>query len=94
MDDTNFLKKQQLPQNNSSCKHLQGKLLPNISLPNQHGNLLQLNRSDTFRLVIYFYSLTGHPNKKLPEKWNSIPGAKGCTLENSYFRDNYEKFIE
>ena len=27
-----------------------------------------------------FYSL-GH-QKKLPEDWNQIPGAKGCTLEN------------
>ena len=32
--------------------------------------------------------------KKLPENWNKIPGANGCTLENCSFRDNYEKFIE
>ena len=29
-----------------------------IFSPNQSGNLLKLNRSDTFRKVIYFYSLT------------------------------------
>ena len=68
--------------------------LPLISLPNQDGILLKLNRTDTFRLVIYFYSMTGHPDKKLPNNWNQIPGASGCTLENSTFRDNYEKLIE
>ena len=94
MDDTKLQKDQPIPSNDSTCKHLQFMPLPKISLPNQHGNLLQLNRSDTFRLVIYFYSLTGHPEKKLPEDWNQIPGAKGCTLENCIFRDNYENFIE
>lgn len=94
MDDTKIIKDQPIPENDRSIDHLQGKILPKIALLNQNGNLLKLNRSDTFRLVIYFYSLTGHPKKKLPENWNQIPGAKGCTLENSIFRDNYDKFIE
>ena len=76
------------------CSHLINKKIPNISLPNQDGTYLKLNRSDTFRLVVYFYSLTGNPEKKLPENWNKIPGAKGCTLQNCSFRDNYEKIIE
>ena len=94
MDDIKSIKDQPIPENDRSCEHLRDKLLPIISLPNQNGNLLKLNRLDTFRLVIYFYSLKGNPDKKLPEKWNLIPGAKGCTLENSCFRDNYDKFIE
>lgn len=94
MDDTKFIKDQPIPENARSIDHLEGKSLPNIALLNQDGNLLKLNRSDTFRLVIYFYSLTGHPEKKLPENWNQIPGARGCTLENSIFRDKYDKFIQ
>tara|TARA_B100000676_G_scaffold263692_1_gene275578 strand:+ start:213 stop:767 length:555 start_codon:yes stop_codon:yes gene_type:complete len=94
MDVTKSLKDQQIPENHGSYDHLLDKLLPNISLPNQAGNLLKLNRSDTFRKIIYFYSLTGHPDKKLPENWNKISGAKGCTLENCTFRNNYEKFIQ
>ena len=77
-----------------SCSHLINRKFPDISLPNQDGHYLKLNRSDTFRLVIYFYSLTGHPKKKLPENWNKIPGANGCTLQNCSFRDNYEKIIK
>ena len=46
-----------------SCSHLINRKFPDISLPNQDGHYLKLNRSDTFRLVIYFYSLTGHPKK-------------------------------
>ena len=94
MDDNKIKKDQLAAGNNDTCDHLIGKLLPKISLSNQDGNLLKLNRSDTFRLVVYFFSLTGHPQKKLPHKWDQIPGAQGCTLENCLFRDNYEKFIE
>ena len=42
---------------------ISGKTLPDISLPNKDGILLKLNRNDTFRLVIFFYSLTGNPKK-------------------------------
>jgi peroxiredoxin len=40
---------------------LKNKNFPNISLPNQDGNLLNLNRLDTFRMVLYFYPMTGRP---------------------------------
>ena len=88
------MKDQLIPDNIRIIDNLTNKSLPPISLKNQWGNKLQLNRSDTFRLVIYFYSMTGHPDKKLPENWNKIPGAEGCTLENCNFRDSYDNFIE
>ncbi len=94
MDNNKFLKDQSQHKKDNTCDHLFNFSLPSISLPNQEGNLLKLNRSDTFRLVIYFYSMTGNPNKKLPYNWNQIQGAKGCTLENCTFRDNYEKLIQ
>ena len=94
MDDTKIMKDQQIPENKRVSDHLLNTSIPSICLPNQWGNLLQLNRADTFRLVIYFYSMTGNPKKKLPKNWNLIPGTKGCTLENCNFRDNYEKLIQ
>ena len=81
-----------IPEDDGKCKHLFNLKLPNIALPNQDGNLLNLNRSDTFRLVIYFYPMTGHPHKLLPENWDEIPGARGCTPQTCSFRDNYDKF--
>ena len=73
--------------------HLTNFTIRSISLPNQDGHLLRFNRFDTFRIVLYCYPMTGNPKKPLPEKWNDIPGAKGCTSQACTFRDNYEKFI-
>ena len=72
---------------------LKNKNFPNISLPNQDGNLLNLNRLDTFRMVLYFYPMTGRPDRPLPDNWNNIPGAKGCTIQACSFRDNYDEII-
>ena len=52
-----------IPKDDGSCKHLLNKTLPKISLANQNGNLLQLNRKDTFRIVLYCFPMTGHPEK-------------------------------
>ena len=82
-----------IPDDDGACNHLLNKTIPKISLPNQKGNLLKLNRSDTFRLIVYCYPMTGNPKKTLPENWDSIPGARGCTTQNCSFRDNYEQFI-
>ena len=82
-----------LPINDGGCDHLTNKSIPNIALPNQDGNLLKLNRTDTFRLVIYCYPMTGRPDKPLPEKWDNIPGAIGCTPQTCSFRDSYDDFI-
>jgi len=81
-----------IPENDGACDHLYNSIIPTIELPNQDGNLLQLNRTDTFSLIIYCYPMTGHPDRELPENWNSIPGARGCTPETCSFRDNYDNF--
>jgi len=80
-------------EDNGAAKHLKNKSIPNISLPNQQGNLLCLHRADTFRMVLYFFPMTGRPDKPLPNNWNNIPGAKGCTIQTCSFRDNYDDII-
>ena len=70
------------------------KTFPSISLPNQEGNLLRLDRYDTFRIVLYCFPMTGRPDRPLPENWNRIPEAKGSTLQNCIFRDNYDEIIK
>ena len=82
-----------ISENDSDMNTLKNKNFPNISLPNQDGNLLNLNRLDTFRMVLYFYPMTGRPDKPLPDNWNNIPGTKGCTIQTCSFRDNYDKII-
>ena len=83
-----------VPIDDGKCNHLVNKIIPDISLPNQNGNMLKLNRSDTFRLIIYCYPMTGHPDKFLPKNWDSIPGARGCTPQTCSFRDTYDDFIK
>ncbi len=83
-----------IPENDGACNHLINSLIPNISLLNQDSNFLKLNRNDTFKLIIYCFPMTGNPKKPLPKKWNSIPGAKGCTLQTCSFRDEYDELIK
>ena len=82
-----------IPENEDDMNTLKNKNFPNISLPNQDGNLLNLYRLDTFRMVLYFYPMTGRPDRSLPNNWNNIPGAKGCTIQTCSFRDNYDELI-
>ena len=82
-----------IPEQDGACDHLLNMEIPSISLPTTNGNLLKLNRTDTFRLVVYCYPMTGHPERSLPDNWNYIPGASGCTLQNCSFRDNYDEMI-
>lgn len=77
----------------SECNHLLHSTIPDILLPTQNGNLLRLNRIDTFRLVIFCYPMTGRPDRSLPNYWDLIPGASGCTILNCLLRDNYDNFI-
>jgi len=77
-----------------ACDHLLNSTIPDISLPTQDGNLLKLNRFDTFYLVVFCYPMTGHPDRSLPKNWNLIPGVRGCTPQNCSFRDNYDNLIK
>jgi peroxiredoxin len=83
-----------IPEEDGGCDHLLNAQIPDISLPNQDDNLLKLSRLDTFRLVLYCYPMTGHPERALPINWDSIPGARGCTSETCSFRDNYDELIK
>ena len=93
MDLDKITKELGIPEDDGACNHLENFKIPAISLPNQDGNMLKLNRLDTFRLVLYCYPMTGSPDKPLPINWNNIPGAKGCTSENCGIRDNYDKIL-
>ena len=36
------------------------------------------------------YPRTGVPGEPLPEGWDAIPGARGCTPQSCAFRDHYQ----
>jgi len=93
MDITKLPEDLPVPNDDGACNHLTNFTIPPISLPNQDGNLLRLNRLDTFRIVLYCYPMTGRPDRSLPSNWDSIPGARGCTPQTRGFRDNYDKIV-
>ena len=82
-----------IPKDDGACNHLNVLKIPEISLPNQDGIYLKINRQDTFRLVLYCYPMTGFPNRPLPKNWDNIPGARGCTPQTCDFRDNYDQIV-
>ena len=53
------------------------------------GSTVDLGDLGQGRTVIYVYPLTGRPGVDLPESWDTIPGARGCTAEACGFRDHY-----
>ena len=83
-----------VPKDDGACKHLLNINLPLVSLANQDGNLLKLKRNDTFRIILYCFPMTGHPEKPLPIGWDDIPGARGCTPQTCSFRNNYDDLIK
>jgi peroxiredoxin len=62
--------------------------LPDLTLPATDGTQVNLARLPG-RHVIYLYPMTGRPDRKLPDGWNEIPGARGCTPQSCSFRDHY-----
>lgn len=79
-----------VPQDDGACNHLVGMPLPNVALLATDGSMVNLSQL-AGRLVIYCYPMTAQPNVPLPEGWDQIPGARGCTPQSCAFRDHYQE---
>ena len=69
--------------------HLIGMKLPSLSLLATNGTKIDLSQVQG-RFVVYCYPRTGTPNTSLPEGWDQIPGARGCTPQSCAYRDHYQ----
>lgn len=79
-----------IPQDDGLCDHLVGMRLPETSLISTAGDLIDTSTLKG-RVVIYCYPMTGKPGVPLPEGWDSIPGARGCTPQSCSFRDHHQE---
>jgi peroxiredoxin len=79
-----------IPVDDGACNHLLGKSLPSIALSSTHGEYVNLSEI-AGHAVIYCYPMTGQPGIPLPDKWDEIPGARGCTPQSCAFRDHYQE---
>lgn len=82
-----------VPEDDGACDHLQGTRLPELWLDSTVGhpvNLAQLRG----RSVVYCYPRTGQPDQPVPDGWDAIPGARGCTPQSCAFRDHFRELID
>ncbi|QNK63646.1 peroxiredoxin [Pedobacter sp. PAMC26386] len=77
-----------VPADDGACAHLQGLTIPDLSLTATNGEAIALSTIKG-RLVIYCYPMTGPAYAALPEGWDAIPGARGCTPQACSFRDHF-----
>ena len=81
------------PVDDGASEHLRGLAIPQVLLPSTFGGLIDLSRLSAPRTVVYCYPMTGVPGKPLPEGWDNIPGARGCTPEALNFQEHYGEFL-
>jgi peroxiredoxin len=76
-----------VPEDDGGADLLRDAELPPITLPATSGEDVNLADAAAETLVLYVYPRTGVPGQPLPEGWDEIPGARGCTPQNCAFRD-------
>lgn len=80
-----------VPEDDGAADHLRGMELPDLSLPATDGTAVTLTELPA-RTVVYVYPLTGRPDEDvIPEGWEDVPGARGCTPESRGFRSHYDE---
>ena len=82
-----------VPVDDGQCDHLKGDIkFPLVILKNLPTTSQRpVDISSQPRTIIYFYPRTGVPDQKLPDGWDEIPGARGCTPESCGFRDHFQE---
>ena len=82
-----------VPVDDGAASHLPGRAMPALSLPATDGGQVALDALGSGRTVVYIYPMTGRPGVELPEGWDDIPGARGCTPESCGFRDLHAELL-
>ena len=76
------------PSDDRLADHLSGMPLPAVRLVATDGRDIDLSKLHG-RIVIYVYPMTGRPDTPLPDGWDMVPGARGCTPQSCAFRDHF-----
>lgn len=87
---TDFPSTLPVPIDDGACDHLLGAKLPSLNLFCTDGKIINFSKLNG-RIVVYLYPMTGRPDIPLPNGWNEIPGARGCTPQSCSFRDHHSE---
>ena len=77
-----------VPQDDGACRHLTGKPMPSYRLQTTDHRVIDFSTVPGW-VVLYCYPMTGQPGVALPDGWDAIPGARGCTPQSCGFRDHF-----
>jgi peroxiredoxin len=92
-----------VPSDDGAADGLPGKAVPDIELRASGAGVpdpvdpdgppaLRLTDLANGLLVAYVYPMTGTPGVALPDGWDDIPGARGCTPQSCAYRDALADF--
>jgi len=76
------------PLDDGAAAHLTGTRVARAALPSTagaRGGMAALAGTTVGEV----YPMTGRPDTPLPDGWDGIPGARGCTPQSCAFRDHY-----
>ncbi|MEV4111620.1 MerR family transcriptional regulator [Nonomuraea sp. NPDC049695] len=73
---------------------LLGAELPDLELVATDGSRVHVQALGQGRSVLFGYPLTGRPGVDLPQGWETIPGARGCTEQACGFRDHHADLLK
>ncbi|WP_433513641.1 MerR family transcriptional regulator [Nonomuraea sp. CA-143628] len=73
---------------------LLGAELPDLELVATDGSRVHVQAFGQGRSVLFGYPLTGRPGVDLPQGWETIPGARGCTEQACGFRDHHADLLK
>jgi peroxiredoxin len=85
------LSKLPIPQDDGGCDHLLGATLPQLLLIATNDDRVDLSAIQG-KVVLYCYPMTKQPHVPIPDGWEQIPGAPGCTMQSCAFRDFNAEF--
>jgi peroxiredoxin len=90
MNHSNFMdvdwSKLPAPEDDGAARHFSGMAVPDVVLAATDGSQVNLAGLKG-RTVVFAYPMTGRPGVALPDGWDQIPGARGCTPQACAFRD-------
>jgi peroxiredoxin len=83
-----LLKNLPVPEDDGAADGLEGSELPPVALTSTAGGSVDLSALPG-TTVVYCYPMTGGPDGDVPDGWDDIPGARGCTPQSCAFRDHH-----
>jgi len=82
-----------VPEDDGAANQLLDAPIPPVVLSSTTGEEVDLAAASAAggHLVVYVYPQTGATGRPVPEGWDRIPGARGCTPQSCAFRDSADE---